>query len=177
MLLLPMIETKRSWILVSAGCMGLKETSRLGQVDWRCGSSHAGFGRKMVIFEAALCAWEVGFPVDNGAGEHFGTHGDDACVHGAIGMRGNRVCLVIHAAFDLDQSLQTSVESNADGATCGLGLSHMAMLVLVHLMEDVRSRLSVSGGVKGLISTHSFSIMVVFFISLQGQIVLLGAVM
>jgi hypothetical protein len=47
-----------------------------------------------------------------------------------IGALGAAVCLVFHTVFGLDQTLQTSVESNADMVTFGLKMACETMFVL-----------------------------------------------
>jgi len=95
----------------------------------------------MANFKAVLHAWKVGFPVDNSPGEHLSTHGDDMTICMAIGALGAAVCLVFHMVFGLDQSLQTSVESNADMVTFGLKTACETMFVLPGCWKEVKGSL------------------------------------
>ena len=91
----------------------------------------------MANFKAVLHAWKVGFPVDNGTGNHLGTCRSNVTVCMASNMLGADVCLVAQVVFVVDKSLHANIESNADGDPCGLRLGHMVMLVLVDLLEDL----------------------------------------
>ena len=92
----------------------------------------------MAILEAVFHAWKVGFPVDNGLDEHLSTHGDDVTVCMVIGAHGAAVCLVTHMVFGLDQTLQTSVESNANMVTFGFKTVCETMLILAGCLKEVK---------------------------------------
>ena len=69
------------------------------------------------------------------------THGDDMTICMAIGALGAAVCLVFHMVFGLDQTLQTSVESNADMVTFGLKTACETMLMLTGCLKEVKGSL------------------------------------
>ena len=69
------------------------------------------------------------------------THGDDMTICMVIGAHGAAVCLVFHMVFGLDQSFQTSVESNANMLAFGLKMAYETMLILTGCLKEVKGSL------------------------------------